>query len=299
MISGEYAVLEGAKALAVPTAHYGQYLKIQPHNRQVYHWKSYDPSGIWFEAVFSAGLTQIISSTDPPKAKILQNLLQYISTQKPHLFETYWLSETHLQFPRAWGFGSSSSLIALLAKWSGVPPFTLLEKSFGGSGYDVAVAMANKPLIYYLSGLKHLDKQAYNGKYPIWETTNFNPDFAGELYLIYLNKKQNSRSEIKKFRQHKFDQNIIDEISQLSEGFIRAKNIKQFELCMYEHEKLVSQLIKRPSIKAQMFKDYPRAIKSLGAWGGDFILTAGREAPAYFKAKSYKTILNFKDILTG
>ncbi len=297
MISGEYAVLEGAKALAVPTKHYGQYLNICNNTKPQYHWRSYDPSGLWFEAVFSNGLDEIISSSNASQAKLLHTLLQYIHQQKPDLFATHWLVETQLQFPRAWGFGSSSSLIALLAKWSGISPFTLLEKSFGGSGYDVAVAMENKPVIYQLSGLKHPDKQAYNGKYPTWGTTNFSPDFAEELYLIYLNKKQNSRSEIKKFRQNIIDENIIDEISQLTENFTQTTDLKQFEICMYEHEKLVSQLIGRPSIKEQMFKDYPHAIKSLGAWGGDFILAAGTEAPEYFKAKSYETILNFKDIL--
>ena len=39
-------------------------------------------------------------------------------------------------------------------------------------------------------------------------------------------------------------------------------------------------------------------IKSLGAWGGDFVLATGdEEAQKYFKRKGYKTIIPFQDMI--
>jgi hypothetical protein len=58
------------------------------------------------------------------------------------------LVETHLEFDRSWGLGSSSTLISNIALWANINPYLLLEQSFGGSGYDVACAQANGPLLY-------------------------------------------------------------------------------------------------------------------------------------------------------
>ena len=38
-------------------------------------------------------------------------------------------------------------------------------------------------------------------------------------------------------------------------------------------------------------------IKSLGAWGGDFILASGINSPSYFESKGYKTIVKFDDMI--
>ena len=39
-------------------------------------------------------------------------------------------------------------------------------------------------------------------------------------------------------------------------------------------------------------------IKSLGAWGGDFILVSGdKDTPFYFKSKGYETILPFSNFI--
>ena len=44
-------------------------------------------------------------------------------------------------------------------------------------------------------------------------------------------------------------------------------------------------------------RDYEGQIKSLGAWGGDFILAAGPvNSKKYFYDKGYNTVLNYKEI---
>ncbi len=67
---------------------------------------------------------------------------------------------------------------------------------------------------------------------------------------------------------------------------------------MDAHEEIISEIIKLPTIKEQLFSDYPNTIKSLGAWGGDFVLVTGNESEMdYFKRKGFKTIVPFKDML--
>jgi hypothetical protein len=43
-----------------------------------------------------------------------------------------------------------------------------------------------------------------------------------------------------------------------------------------------------------LFPDYSRAIKSLGAWGGDFVLATGNfNEMDYFKQKGFHTIISY------
>ncbi len=55
---------------------------------------------------------------------------------------------THLDFPRDWGLGSSSTLINNVAQWAQVDPFDLHFKVSNGSGYDIACANEDSPIVY-------------------------------------------------------------------------------------------------------------------------------------------------------
>jgi hypothetical protein len=51
-------------------------------------------------------------------------------------------------------------------------------------------------------------------------------------------------------------------------------------------------------VKERLFDDYFGAVKSLGAWGGDFVLATGdKTTPAYFKKKGYSTVLTYKEMI--
>ena len=87
-------------------------------------------------------------------------------------------------------------------------------------------------------------------------------------------------------------------ISQISEEFVQSKNLQTFENLIVEHENIISSIIKLTPVKEKLFPDYFGAIKSLGAWGGDFVLVTGNEkTPAYFKNKGYKTILSYSEMI--
>ena len=55
---------------------------------------------------------------------------------------------TDSTFDHSWGMGSSSALIANLARWAEIGPFDLFHLLYKGSGYDVAAALAEGPILF-------------------------------------------------------------------------------------------------------------------------------------------------------
>src|SRR5690606_3540959 len=179
-----------------------------------------------------------------------------------------------LTFPRNWGLGSSSTLINNIAQWFGIDAFELLNKSFGGSGYDIACAQHSTPIIYSIKNDK-----------PIVEEIHFNPAFTNKLYFIYLNKKQNSRSAVLDYRQKTNDlPHLIRQVDTIIEKAYKTEDFSRFCELLDEHSAIMSKALQLKTVIEELFPDFPGALKSLGAWGGDFILAASESNPeAYFK----------------
>ncbi len=298
MISGEYVVLNGATAFAVPVR-FGQSLQVLPYTYSGHKWQSYEPSGLWFEAVFSKNLNRIEQTTDTQKALLLQKLLQYIRLQKPDLWHENLQFVTRLNFDRNWGLGSSSSLLVLLHQWSGVDPFQLLDISFGGSGYDIAVAIENKPIWYRLSRKKPENKDfySYRNKFSVWKTTFFNPSFSDKIFFVYRNRKQNSRHEISKYRQTLPSAQFLSEIDTISRKLPAVTDLQDFEGLIKRHEQIISDILQRPALQTELFNDFSGVVKSLGAWGGDFFMAIGNSVPEYFHQKGFHTVLSFQQMI--
>ena len=71
-----------------------------------------------------------------------------------------------------------------------------------------------------------------------------------------------------------------------------------FESLMEEHEALLSNILNIAPVKQQLFPDYFGMVKSLGAWGGDFVLATGDDKTIpYFKAKGYPTIIPYSKMV--
>ena len=50
----------------------------------------------------------------------------------------------------------------------------------------------------------------------------------------------------------------------------------------------MSEVLELSTIKEAVFEDFNGVLKSLGAWGGDFIMAFSKENPTdYFKQKGY------------
>ena len=291
LLSAEYAVLDGALALALPTK-FGQALTVESTPKNAILWKSISSEGtVWFEAEFMIDTALKISSknTSDIAVRLLQ-VLDALQQLNPSLFETqkgYELTST-LEFPENWGLGSSSTLINNLAQWAQVDAFELLELTFGGSGFDIACAQHDSGILYQLK----------SGK-PTLKPVVFSPPFLESLFFVHRNQKQNSRDGIRAYKTLTANQTLdFSILDGLSVDLLNCTDIKTFESLLEQHERYISDLIQHPPLKEALFSDYKGAIKSLGAWGGDFFLATGdTKAMAYFRAKGYSTIVPFSDMI--
>ena len=117
------------------------------------------------------------------------------------------------------------------------------------------------------------------------------------MFFVHLNKKQNTNESINFFFKKKFQKSIIDKLTKLTYNFIKCDELEKFQKCIIKHENIIFEALHLKTIKEDLFKDYNGEIKSLGAWGGDFILAAGSKSTIeYFKGKGYHTVLKYKEI---
>jgi len=292
LITGEYAVLDGAKALALPTK-FGQNLIVEEFQNDQISWKSFDSDGnIWFEDVidFKSIRNKEQFSTEEITKNTLIGILHEAFLLNPEFIENSngYKVTTQLTFPKNWGLGTSSTLINNIAQWTKVNAFKLLKNSFGGSGYDIANAQNNFPIIYWLE----------QGN-PKVERANFNPTFSEHIYFVYLNKKQNSKSAIASYKEKKASiSETVLLINNLTSEITEAENLVQFQDLIEKHEALMSTVLETPTVKEKYFKDFNGSVKSLGAWGGDFVMVTSEENPsAYFKEKGFETILSYEEMM--
>ena len=116
--------------------------------------------------------------------------------------------------------------------------------------------------------------------------------------FVYLNKKQNSISEIERYNKNKASNSIINEISNITSEILVCNSLDRFNKLIEAHELIISKLISKKTIKEALFKDFDGYIKSLGAWGGDMIMVTSQVDPSkYFIEKGYSTIFKFKELL--
>jgi len=293
LLTAEYVVLDGAKALALPTK-YGQSLTVKSIEEQKLFWKSIGHDNrVWFESELSTNA--LVNSFNKDENPVLKRLFEILISAKqlnPEFLnpKNGYEITTKLDFPKNWGLGSSSTLINNIANWAEVDAFKLLEFTFGGSGYDIACAQNNTPIVYNLDSSTSEKTVAH---------ITFNPSFKNQLFFVHLNKKQNSREGIKRYKSNKSNvPHAIAEINVITESIISCSSISEFELLITKHEQIISKLIDLPTIKSSLFPDYSRSIKSLGAWGGDFIIVTGNvDDMDYFKQKGYDTIISYSKMI--
>ena len=291
LISGEYLILDGAKGLALPTK-MGQNLIVEDTQTNSIHWKSYDADGsIWFEEILSFQEIQDSTSTTESVKATLIKILQVANTMNSNVFNNSegFAVTTQLSFPRNWGLGTSSTLINNIAQWFQIDAFELLHQSFGGSGYDIACAQNNTPITYSI----------VNGD-PKIEQVVFDSAFTKNLYFVYLNQKRNSKSAIAEYHTNKTKQlsSYIAAINTLTQDIIEANNLELFTQLISQHETVLSEILKTETVKDTLFPDFDGAVKSLGAWGGDFVLVVSKENPKpYFVAKGYETVIPYGEMI--
>jgi len=295
LLTGEYTVLDGGLSFALPTG-FGQYLKVRQEQNENLIWTSFDNKNkVWFQAAFDLEHLQPSSTMDEDfYSEQVAHRLSDILMKSRELNPGFLASnsgvqvETHMNFNRHWGLGSSSTLINNIAQWANIDPYRLQQKTFGGSGYDIACAIHGNPLLYQLEDQR-----------PKVSEITFDPPFKNRLYFVYLNRKQDSREGIRRYKSIEIDKlGLIGKISSLTKKLIRCADLTQFLELLAAHEKLMSDALQLPRVQDELFSDYKGIIKSLGAWGGDFVLAASdHEDPAYFISRGYKTVFSYNEMV--
>jgi mevalonate kinase len=293
LITGEYLVLNGAKALALPTK-FGQTLHVSSLVEKKIIWTSLDlDKSIWFETelTFEDIILRKSFEEEHPIKHTLVEILHQANLQNSDFLasETGYKIENELTFPRNWGLGTSSTLINNIAQWLQIDAFKLLRKSFGGSGYDIACAQHNSAIIYQLDVEEN----------PIVEVVNFKPDYAENIYFVYLNKKQNSRHAIQNYmNKQQFLSKKTETISEITNRVLLSPNLETTTDLLEHHEIILSNILELETAKERLFPDFKGTIKSLGAWGGDFVMVLSKENPTkYFTSKGYDTVLTYEEMI--
>lgn len=289
LLTGEYVVLDGATALALPTKQ-GQSLTVTHSHKSGLHWNSLDRDHkSWFHAHFKLPHLEIVETDQPETAITLQEILKEAQRQQPNFLTTSngYEVTTVLTFPRNWGLGTSSTLINNIAQWAQTNPYALLQNSFGGSGYDIAAARHNAPIFYETAG-----------ENPLVRELTLPWDFTEQLFFIYLNRKQDSKEGIARYKRKTVTEKQLAQITDLTKKLLLCYTLPDFEKIMEAHERVISEMIGLPTVKEQLFQDYEGIVKSLGAWGGDFVLATGSlQHMDYFKKKGYTTIISYAKML--
>ena len=327
LLTGEYLVLRGALALALPLK-LGQSMSVEtfpetsPNEKNAssetfretsLQWDAHKPDGHWFSVTLDPENLEIIHCTDQNKAEKLAHILQAVKSLNPNAFKGNGLKfTTRLDFNPNWGLGSSSTLIANLAQWAGVNPYELLKLTFGGSGYDIACATAEGPIYYQLiekeSDCLYCFVPRNDAKRPSElirkiEPVYFQPSFAEHLFFVYQGQKQSSSKEVKAFlaKANPFDlQKDIEAVSEISRAVPKCESLDEFGLLMQCHERIIARCIGQEPVQKR-FPGFEGVLKSLGAWGGDFILAATEwtenQVKKYFKRKGLEVIFGYEKMV--
>jgi len=292
LLSGEYLVMQGALALALPLIK-GQSLNISPVHGNRLLWESTDTEGIWFSCEINLNSWDIISTSDPLKASKLIEIIRMAAILNPRflIHDQGYKVQSNLEFSKEWGWGSSSTLYTNIANWAEIDPFTLYFALENGSGYDIACAHAKQAVLYQL-----------RGKDPVYQEIDFNPPFRANLAFIYSGKKQDTRTSILEFRSEISKHTTESEqITQITKEIADSRKLNDFLYFLKEHEKIISSLLGMKMIQEAEFGDFEGITKSLGAWGGDFLLAASNNGieyiRQYFQNKGLNIIYGFDQII--
>ena len=289
MLTSEYFAIDGALVLAVPTK-LGQefFFNEKDDERSLIFWQALHQDKHWLTAVIDYKKWQILETNIPSSAEFILKTLknvQQLSTIKFKNNFTYHL-KTNLQFPADFGLGSSSTLMNNLSEWAEIDPFHLNTISLGGSGYDIAVAKEKSAILFQSKPEIKVEK------------VNFNPSFKNELIFIHLNQKQDSREGINLYKSKIKSPELVNEFSDITKKILLCNELEKFSELMMIHERKIADFLEISTVKEKIFSDCPSFVKSLGAWGGDFVMSAKFGGfKDYFWEKGFTTIFEWSNII--
>ena len=293
LLTGEYTVLDGALALALPTR-LGQRIAVRETDGSGLNWESNEPAGSWFRGKFAIDDGRVVfqnnESAYGETGEALAQILNAATDLNPAFAKKLEgaVVNSELEFPRDWGLGSSSTLVHSISQWAQVDPYALLERTFGGSGYDIASAAHGKPVLFQKTN-------SGNAVQPV----AFSPPFKDSLFFVHLNEKAKSKKAVTAYRELEFDREATAAaISAITRGILVCTGLGEFRNLLEKHEAIMASVLAVDPVKKSRFPDYRGTVKSLGAWGGDFILATGNsEDREYFRERGYHTIRSYAEMI--
>jgi len=293
LISGEYLVLNGAVAFAIPLKLGQELIVRRATGSRHLKWSTNIKGNLWFNATFDLKNNRIIKSNNDETGNRLLQILAAVNELNSDFISSNYSSEIicNIDFDIDWGLGSSSTLLSNISYWANLDPYTLHFKLSAGSGYDIACARSKEPVLYQLQN-----------RLPVVKAIDFNPSFKDNIYFVYLGQKQNSEKSVAQFKKSIVPEpDQIDTVSGISLEMAATNSYSDFSYCVKYHEAVLSKILRTKRIKDEHFNDFDGEIKSLGAWGGDFIMAVSElsheKVKKYFFNKNLKTIFTFDEII--
>lgn len=284
--------MDGALALAIPLK-YGQHFETKTTRGCDLVWNAYDQNDKkWFSSRINLFDFKPLKTTDVAISEKLTDILNAACNLNSDFLSTWKGTkiDTKLDFPRHYGWGSSSTLIYAVAQWADVDPYELYELTFGGSGYDIACASAEGAILYSLT----------QGA-PMIENVKWNPSYFDQLYIVHQGQKQNSREAISQYKAMGRNKETTLKVNELTKAFLKADTLSGLQEVINNHESLMSGILNIKPVKERLFSDLDCAAKSLGAWGGDFALLATEmpreELEAYCEEKKLTDLQSLSEII--
>ncbi len=275
MLCGEYAVIIGVEALALPVS-LGQWMYVwefdSPGGGDRLIWEAKEKDGsTWLNESFALPLETMEAETEKSSERdrsreVLHSMLSMVAEGFWKTGKSYRI-ETQLEFDRSSGLGSSSTMVANFARFAGLDAQKVQQKVLGGSGYDVAVAELGKGLVFWK-----------NAEVANWDAWKLSADLTSKWKIVFLGKKQNSRNALAdvkgKLMEIEKDDFLMHQLQQVCAAVKMANQVPMLEagLEMWQAILAMSLGLETPY---QHFKFQPTKgglCKWLGAWGGDMLL---------------------------
>jgi len=321
LLVGEYTVTKGFEGLAVPVKS-GQWMDVwefdSPGNAEDrFIFNALDSHGAsWFSESFdiarlkqNAASVQLSESKNPSensehnsesiiKSSIESNNESHLSKLLALVPASFWKPgksyrfETRLEFDRSSGLGSSSTFVQLMSNYFKLDPFQVQDLVFGGSGYDVAIAAVQKPLIYW--------RNEQGVHFRQWK---LNSELTKDWKVVFLGNKVNSRTSTSQvsdmLEDLSNDENYRMQIQKIIEIVRDAQELMALETGIEMYQMFLSQLLGMVTPYTYFgVKPLPRGVcKWLGAWGGDMLLVNSVVWDAYYSLWNGCEVKNWNDLV--
>jgi mevalonate kinase len=308
LLVGEYTVTKGFEGLAVPVKS-GQWMDVwefdSPGNAEDrFIFNALDSRGAsWFSESFDiSNLKSNSLETNAVKSNVadenFENNESHLSKLLALVPESFWKSgksyrfETRLEFERSSGLGSSSTFVQLMSNYFKLDPFQVQDLVFGGSGYDVAIAAVQKPLIYW--------RNEQGVHFRQWK---LNSELTKDWKVVFLGNKVNSRTSTSQvsdmLEDLSNDENYRMQIQKIIEIVRDAQELMALETGIEMYQMFLSQLLGMVTPYTYFgVKPLPRGVcKWLGAWGGDMLLVNSVVWDAYYSLWNGCEVKNWNDLV--